>query len=126
MENNKMMCEICGSEFTPEEIGKNHYIVRDNVKSGLAITFSTTEEYKLYDAFDCPVCKCQNIIGERKRGFVSAVSENFIQDEVVFIEKEENKNKPDCFGDYFDKLNCYGCKEETECIEQTKECSEED
>ena len=117
MENNKIMCEVCGSEFTPEEIGKNHYIARDNIKSGLVATLSSTEEYKLYDAFDCPVCKCQNIIGERKR------SNNVFDAE----EKENNEeNKPDCYGDYFDKLHCYGCKEETECIEQTKDKTEVD
>lgn len=125
MGNNKMLCKICGFEFTPDIIGKNHYIARDNIKSGLAITLSSTEEYKLsskeeyklYDAFDCPVCKCQNIIGERKR------SNNVFDVE----EKESNEeNKPDCYGDYFDKLHCYGCKEETECIEKTKDKTEVD
>ena len=113
----KMTCEICGSEFYPVVIGNNHYIVRDSVKTGLGVAFSSTEEYKLYDAFDCPVCKCQNIIGERKRS----------NDVFNAEEKESNEeNKPDCFGDYFDKLHCYGCKEETECIERTKDKTEVD
>lgn len=125
MENKKVVCEICNSEFYPIDIGKNHYIARDNVVIGLAAITKTTE-HKLYDAFDCPVCKCQNIIGERKRGFISAVSENVIPDEVVFVEKEENEDeseddKPECFGSYNDEdIKCIMCDVVSSCKNKMK------
>lgn len=106
MENNKMMCEICSSEFTPEEIGKNHYIARDNVVIGLAAITKTTE-YKLYDAFDCPFCKCQNIIGERKRC-----------NNVIGVEKTLEEDKPDCYGCCSDEdIECTMCNFKDDCIQ---------
>lgn len=55
-----MKCKVCGCEFTP--ISERHYIARDARESGLFIG-----EPKLYDAFDCPCCGSQSIVGECKR-----------------------------------------------------------
>lgn len=57
-------CPICGAEI--DLAAAKHYIARDDASGGLSAALSNCEP-SLYDAFDCPVCKCQIIIGERKR-----------------------------------------------------------
>lgn len=59
----KLKCNVCGEEFNPTL--ERHYIVRDCETYGLIL--GPKEEPILYDAFDCPKCGCQIIIGERKR-----------------------------------------------------------
>lgn len=59
-----LKCKICGTEF--QAVKANHYIGRDNGKTGLSIAL-VNEEEKLFDAFDCPHCGCQLIVQERKR-----------------------------------------------------------
>lgn len=61
-------CKVCGHEFQPTL--KNHYISRDSCESGVVTVFKS-EEGKLYDSFDCPVCGCQSIPQERKRVYVT-------------------------------------------------------
>lgn len=56
-------CKICGTEFPA--LAKDHYIVRDLEKTGLAAAFGS-EESGQFDAFDCPNCGCQVIAQQRK------------------------------------------------------------
>lgn len=58
-------CEVCGNEFCVTE--SNHYIARDEDRFGI-IAICGGDEYKIYDAVDCPSCGCQKILQSRKRG----------------------------------------------------------
>lgn len=60
-------CNVCGCEFPP--VAERHYIARDDGKTGVVAVFQSNEE-KLYDAFDCPMCGCQVIAKERKRSYI--------------------------------------------------------
>lgn len=98
---NPIYCKCCGNAFTAEEIGKSHYVASAEKKSILSGEIAKI----LFDAFDCPVCKCQNILGERYKKHITLVSENK-PDEVVFVEKENktlcdkcNKQDKDCHCD---------------------------
>ena len=51
-------CSVCGNEF--EALAVNRYTARE-----IAGLFSFTSA-TLYDAFDCPRCGCQCIVGARK------------------------------------------------------------
>lgn len=64
-------CKVCGCKFNA--VAENHYIARDNEKTGLATAFGPTNEEGLYDAFDCPMCGCQVIAKERKRIYIPFV-----------------------------------------------------
>lgn len=77
-------CKVCGCEFPAVNI--NHYIARDNGKTGLATAFGNNEE-RLYDAFDCPICGCQAIAQERKRDYIVCVETEADDDE----EEAENE-----------------------------------
>ena len=59
-------CKICGNEF--ELKIEEHYVSRDpgEERLGFASLNAVVKENKLYDAFDCPYCGCQNIMQERK------------------------------------------------------------
>lgn len=61
-------CGVCGAEFSLRR--EDHYIVRDEGTTGLALVVGGPEE-TLYDAFDCPLCGCQNVMQERKRQYKS-------------------------------------------------------
>lgn len=52
-------CASCGTEF--QLAWCERYVVRDKLH-GVA-----TGEPRLYDAFDCPTCGCQNVVNERRR-----------------------------------------------------------
>ena len=56
-------CKICGREFPL--MAEEHYTTKSPLKTGLAAVAGGTE--KLHDAFDCPHCGCQNIVGEREQ-----------------------------------------------------------
>lgn len=60
-------CKVCGRDFALME--EEHYIVRDNAKTGISAAISSDEE-KLFDAYDCPHCGSQYIAQERKRLFI--------------------------------------------------------
>lgn len=62
-----LKCNICGTEFPA--VKERHYIARDNGKTGLSSAFSSNDEEKIYDSFDCPMCGCQVVVQERKRDF---------------------------------------------------------
>lgn len=57
-------CKACGKELVLDK--EHHRIVRENTKAG-GLSFNVIMEPQLYDAFDCDVCGCQTIVGERKR-----------------------------------------------------------
>ena len=65
----KIKCNVCGCKFTSDE--SMHYIARDNQETGLAASFGSKMEPALFDAFDCPECNCQVIVGKRKRELYS-------------------------------------------------------
>lgn len=52
-------CSVCGRDFPL--IAENSYVVRENGKQGLQTVISDTEE-KMFNAFDCPHCGCQNVV----------------------------------------------------------------
>lgn len=59
-----IVCRICNSRFVVNAAG--HYIARDDRETGLTSVIKSVEEM-MYDAFDCPVCGCQNIVQRRFR-----------------------------------------------------------
>lgn len=79
-------CIVCGKEFVLSKT--SHYIA-----SGVSATiFNFDKESLLYDAFDCPLCGCQNIVQSRKKAFTQLISVNDLDssehpDEVVFADK---------------------------------------
>lgn len=62
-------CQCCGSMFSPTK--EMRYTARDN-DPGKQL-FGIAAETKQYDAFDCPHCGCQIIVGERLRPVDEAV-----------------------------------------------------
>lgn len=81
-------CKVCGSEF--ELNIENHYISKDDGVTGIA-TVVKKEEEKLYDAYDCPICGCQNLIQDRKRRLLF---DDVLNDENE-LEDEEDKELDD-------------------------------
>ena len=63
-------CVVCNSNFAL--VASQHYVVREGVERGLAVTLVKSTEERLYDAFDCPHCGCQNRVQERMRTLVTA------------------------------------------------------
>lgn len=59
-----MKCAICGKEF--ELLVERHYIAREDDETGVS-TFAHHTEPTCFDAFDCPFCGCQNVVGKRLR-----------------------------------------------------------
>ena len=62
-------CHVCGALINLTK--KSHYIARARVGTGLSASLITDKEPVLYDAVDCPICGCQNILGIRKRMYIS-------------------------------------------------------
>ena len=54
----KVACKVCGFEITP--VSQMRYTAVEN--KGISSAFTGN---RMFDAFDCPVCGCQNIVGER-------------------------------------------------------------
>ena len=79
-------CKICGCEFPL--IINDHYIARDNSKTGFAAALQANDEAKIYDAFDCPHCGCQVVAQERKRLY--AVYEETTEEVEITMEGNEN------------------------------------
>jgi hypothetical protein len=78
-------CHVCGRHFPL--IWENHYVARDPGRTGLSV-LAGGEEQGLHDAFDCPHCGCQNVMGDRLR----AVNE-LICEESETEEADENKEE---------------------------------
>lgn len=121
-------CSVCECKF--ELNINNHYIAREDTKPSVA--FAVKSEEKTYDAFDCPNCGCQIIIGERKKKYLTCgITINYTGDEEVIANytgyedesskddtkdsnntntidnnsdvNEEIKEYPKCFGKYGDE-----------------------
>lgn len=57
-------CRVCGRTFPL--ITEKHYVVRASVGNGVLSSLASVEP-ELHDAFDCPHCGCQNLVGVRLR-----------------------------------------------------------
>ena len=57
-------CKVCGRDFPL--IFEDHYIVQDPRKIGAFANLMNTDKEMEFDAFDCPHCRCQNVMQERK------------------------------------------------------------
>ena len=72
-----MKCKVCGKRF--KAIKENRYEVVKHPEGLQVLTQSSTT----YEAFDCPKCGCQNIVGVREvvkneeynRGYTDAMKE---------------------------------------------------
>lgn len=104
-------CKACGKDLILDK--EHHRIVRENMKAG-GLSFNVVMEPQLYDAFDCDICGCQTVIGERKREVVnlivneSGTKEDMAEDEDpkdgANSSPEDGKDLgPDCEG------NCNPC-----------------
>ena len=77
-------CKACGKDLILDK--EHHRVVRENRKVG-GLSFDAIMEPQLYDAFDCDICGCQTIIGERKRELVNLIinesdtKEDMVEDE---------------------------------------------
>lgn len=81
----KIKCKVCDCEFVPQI--KEHYIARDEIKTGLSTIAGGLEE-KLYDTFDCPQCGCQMVMQERKRQLYQTNNATDEEDEEEYGEDE--------------------------------------
>ena len=121
MNNTNKKCKVCGAELILSK--RNHYISRGCEVTGIA-SIAKREEPKLYDTFDCVVCGCQNVLGERNYRYISDnyryTSDN---DDVVDTDAEETK---DCFGYYQEYIEVRRkCEMKEKCtVELNKEVPE--
>lgn len=60
-------CDVCGRDFPL--LAEDNYVVREDGRRGLQTVISDTEE-RMYHAFDCPHCGCQNIVAKFMRPVV--------------------------------------------------------
>ena len=56
-------CKICGRDFPL--LAEEHYVTKEPGRTGVLTALSDVE-IKLHDAFDCPHCGCQNLVGVRE------------------------------------------------------------
>ena len=56
-------CKVCGRDFPL--MAEEHYTTKEPEKTGLTAALAGSDP-KLHDAFDCPHCGCQNIVGVRE------------------------------------------------------------
>lgn len=109
----KILCAVCGAEM--DLTAARHYVVRDGTTAGLASALSSAEPV-LYDAFDCPQCGCQNVMGERKRELPKPKEEKpaalCMEQEGVLSEAEKldvaNTRKSNWFAKIFAAAKQYG------------------
>lgn len=59
-------CKICGAEFMLKK--ENRYLCKEVVS--IPDTFNGKKSI-IHEAFDCPVCGCQNVVNERYIDIVS-------------------------------------------------------
>lgn len=55
-----MKCKICGKRF--KLIKENRYLATENT----GVLAAMTKPPKIFEAFDCPRCGCQNIVNIRE------------------------------------------------------------
>lgn len=82
-------CTACSRLFELDR--KIHYIARANVNSVIASALVGTD-YKLFDAFDCPRCGCQNIIGDRKHAYNGINTEQIKEEKISFDDINSDKD----------------------------------
>lgn len=110
-----MKCKCCNKEFEPKR--ELHYISRDVAKTGLA-ALGGEDEVKLFDAFDCPNCGCQNIFGERRRAVFEEGTLEVDDTENVVVEIKNCKPLPSCFGRHDE---CWeDCELSGSCMNETR------
>ncbi len=88
-------CKACGKDLILDK--EHHRVVRENTRVG-GLSFNVIMEPQLYDAFDCDVCGCQIIIGERKRNAtLSAIDSDIIEEDMAEDEdpKDGANSSPD-------------------------------
>lgn len=66
----KIKCGVCGKRFVPD---KEQRYTAGKVSAGLS---RLTTPYTYYDAFDCPQCGCQIIVGVREETSIETGMEN--------------------------------------------------
>ena len=89
IEQDLVVCQCCGTMFTPTK--EMRYTAR-NAKPARQALFTQLGETKEYDAFDCPQCGCQIIVGERLRPVDEAVFALGDIDEVHEWGKEDDSD----------------------------------
>ena len=57
-------CAVCGRDFPL--LAEEHYVTKEPGKTGIKAIVIDGEATKYHDAFDCPHCGCQNIVGDRQ------------------------------------------------------------
>lgn len=57
-----MKCKICGKRF--KLMKKNRYLATEKIGALEGLTKAS----KIFEAFDCPHCGCQNIVNIREKG----------------------------------------------------------
>lgn len=85
-------CLCCGNVFTPTK--EMRYTARD-AKPARQALFTQLGETKEYDAFDCPGCGCQIIVGERLRSVDEAV---FALGDIDEVHKDGKEVEEDASG----------------------------
>ena len=55
-------CKVCGRDFAL--MAEEHYVSKAPTKTGILALAGG--EVSIHDAFDCPHCGCQNIVGSRE------------------------------------------------------------
>lgn len=91
-------CKACGKDLMLDK--EHHRVVRENRKVG-GLGFDIIMEPQLYDAFDCDVCGCQTIVGERKRETFLILTESGIVEEDI-VEDENPKDGANSSSDGYD------------------------
>ncbi len=57
-----MKCKICGKRF--KLMKENRYLATEKIGALEGLTKAS----KIFEAFDCPHCGCQNIVNIREKG----------------------------------------------------------
>lgn len=68
-------CKVCGRDFAL--MAEEHYTTKEFKATGVVAAFSSTEP-KMHDAFDCPHCGCQNIVGIREPVYFEKLDSPFM------------------------------------------------
>jgi len=89
-------CKICGRDFPL--IIEEHYVAKEPGATGLASLSGAPR--KLFDAFDCPHCGCQNVMNGRY-----PLSDIMGQDFPLSCEEEDEEEGCCCCGSDACKLN---------------------
>ena len=81
-------CKVCGRDFAL--MAEEHYTTKSPSKTGLSALVGGDEQ--LHDAFDCPHCGCQNIVGTREKFYCEELE--LLCDECMEREDEDDEDNP--------------------------------